>query len=120
MAHPGLITAEDVDIFCGDYEARSLRAVYGYKDGWGALGPQLAEEITEADGAGRPAGRERCPSRRARARSSTGEAPTRATDLLVLVAVDGATGGRSTRARRRHRGNMRMWLKVPVGRSHAS
>ena len=40
---PGLITAEDVDIFCGDYEARSLREVYGYKDGWGTLGPDLAE-----------------------------------------------------------------------------
>ncbi len=46
VAHPGLITAEDVDIFRGDYEAQSLRAVYGYKDGWGALGPQLTEEIT--------------------------------------------------------------------------
>ena len=47
VAHPGLITADDIDIFGGDYEARSLRAVYGYKDGWGALGPHLAEEITE-------------------------------------------------------------------------
>ena len=56
VAHPGLITAEDVDIFSGDYEARSLRAVYGYKDGWGSLGPQLAAEITElmAPGGSRP------------------------------------------------------------------
>ena len=56
VAHPGLITAEDVDIFCGDYEARSLRAVYGYKDGWGSLGPRLAAEITElmAPGGSRP------------------------------------------------------------------
>ncbi|MFL6158605.1 MAG: FMN-binding glutamate synthase family protein [Marmoricola sp.] len=46
VAHPGLITARDVDIFCGDYEARSLAAVYGYKDGWGELGPDLAAEIT--------------------------------------------------------------------------
>ncbi|RNL77441.1 FMN-binding glutamate synthase family protein [Nocardioides marmorisolisilvae] len=46
VAHPGLITANDVDIFCGDYEARSLAAVYGYKDGWGELGPDLADEIT--------------------------------------------------------------------------
>jgi glutamate synthase domain-containing protein 2 len=46
VAHPGLITAEDIDIFCGDYEARSLAAVYGYKDGWGELGGALAEEIT--------------------------------------------------------------------------
>ena len=47
VAHPGLITAEDVDIFRGDYEAQSLRAVYGYKDGWGSLGPGIAEEITQ-------------------------------------------------------------------------
>src|SRR5689334_4000848 len=46
VAHPGLITANDVDIFCGDYEARSLSAVYGYKDGWGELGPELAAAIT--------------------------------------------------------------------------
>jgi glutamate synthase domain-containing protein 2 len=46
VVHPGLITATDVDIFCGDYEARSLAAVYGYKDGWGELGPELAAGIT--------------------------------------------------------------------------
>ncbi|MCW2752831.1 MAG: glutamate synthase [Marmoricola sp.] len=46
VAHPGLINTGDVDIFCGDYEARSLGAVYGYKEGWGELGPELAEEIT--------------------------------------------------------------------------
>ncbi len=47
VAHPGLITPDDVDIFCGDYEARSLRAVYDYKETWGELGPALAAEITE-------------------------------------------------------------------------
>ncbi|MFL6021785.1 MAG: FMN-binding glutamate synthase family protein [Marmoricola sp.] len=47
VTHPSLITANDVDIFCGDYEARSLAAVYGYKEGWGELGPELAAEITE-------------------------------------------------------------------------
>ncbi len=47
VAHPGLITADDVDIFRGDYEAQSLREVYGYKDGWGQLGPSLAAGITE-------------------------------------------------------------------------
>lgn len=47
VAHPGLITAEDVDIMRGDYEAQSLRSVYGYKDGWGELGPDLAATITE-------------------------------------------------------------------------
>jgi glutamate synthase domain-containing protein 2 len=46
VAHPGLITTDDVDIFLGDYGAESLRSVYGYKQGWGALGPQLTEEIT--------------------------------------------------------------------------
>ncbi len=47
VAHPGLITAEDVDIFRGDYSAQSLRSVYGYKEGWGELGPSLAAEITQ-------------------------------------------------------------------------
>lgn len=47
VAHPSLITADDVDIFRGDYDAQSLRAVYGYKDGWGQLGPKLAEGITQ-------------------------------------------------------------------------
>lgn len=47
VAHPGLITAEDVDIFRGDYEARSLREVYGYQDGWGSLGPELTTEVIE-------------------------------------------------------------------------
>ncbi|MGN6160955.1 MAG: FMN-binding glutamate synthase family protein [Marmoricola sp.] len=46
VAHPGLITPGDVDIMCGDYEARSLTSVYGYKDGWGALDDSLAEQIT--------------------------------------------------------------------------
>jgi glutamate synthase domain-containing protein 2 len=47
VAHPGLITAEDVDIFRGDYAAQSLRAVYGYKEGWGELGTDLAQEIRQ-------------------------------------------------------------------------
>lgn len=47
VAHPGLITPDDVDILCGDYEARGLGSVYGYKDGWGSLGAALQEEITE-------------------------------------------------------------------------
>ncbi|MFI5426841.1 hypothetical protein [Aeromicrobium sp. UC242_57] len=56
VAHPGLINADDVDILCGDYEARSLREAYGYQDGWGRLGTGLAREITElmAPGGSRP------------------------------------------------------------------
>ncbi|MFT4264271.1 MAG: FMN-binding glutamate synthase family protein [Nocardioides sp.] len=46
VPHPGLITTGDVDILNGDYEARSLAAVYDYKEGWGELGPDLAREIT--------------------------------------------------------------------------
>lgn len=46
VAHPGLITPADIDIFNGDYEAESLASVYGYQDGWGLLGADLAEEIT--------------------------------------------------------------------------
>ncbi|WP_031069619.1 FMN-binding glutamate synthase family protein [Streptomyces sp. NRRL WC-3742] len=46
VAHPALITPDDIEILNGDYEARTLSAVYGYKEGWGALGPDLASEIT--------------------------------------------------------------------------
>lgn len=45
VAHPGLITTADVDIANGDYDARSLAAVYGYKEGWGELCPRLREDI---------------------------------------------------------------------------
>jgi glutamate synthase domain-containing protein 2 len=46
VAHPALITATDIEIMNGDYDARTLAGVYGYKDGWGKLGPHLADEIT--------------------------------------------------------------------------
>ncbi|RVU16297.1 FMN-binding glutamate synthase family protein, partial [Streptomyces antnestii] len=36
----------DIEIMNGDYEGRTLAGVYGYKDGWGELGPHLADEIT--------------------------------------------------------------------------
>ncbi len=45
VAHPALITCADVDIFNGDYDARSLASVYGYKDGWGELGADLRAEV---------------------------------------------------------------------------
>ncbi|WP_097887140.1 FMN-binding glutamate synthase family protein [Streptomyces sp. st140] len=47
VPHPSLITPTDIDILNGDYDARSLGSVYGYKDGWGSLGPELAHEIAE-------------------------------------------------------------------------
>jgi hypothetical protein len=34
-------------VMCGDYEARPLREVYGYRPGWGTLGPEVAAAITE-------------------------------------------------------------------------
>jgi glutamate synthase domain-containing protein 2 len=52
VAHPGLVTANDIEILNGDYEARTLAGVYGYKDGWGELGPDLAREITALMAAG--------------------------------------------------------------------
>jgi glutamate synthase domain-containing protein 2 len=45
VAHPGLITPEDVDVMCGDYEARGLAELYGYGPGWGRLGSALREEL---------------------------------------------------------------------------
>ncbi|GAB2974104.1 FMN-binding glutamate synthase family protein [Nocardioides montaniterrae] len=47
VAHPALITTGDVDIFQGDYDARSLGSVYGYKDGWGELGDRLRAELID-------------------------------------------------------------------------
>ncbi|MFC1408618.1 FMN-binding glutamate synthase family protein [Streptacidiphilus sp. N1-12] len=54
VAHPALITANDIEILNGDYEARTLAGVYGYKDGWGELGPHLATDLTELLTAARP------------------------------------------------------------------
>jgi glutamate synthase domain-containing protein 2 len=50
VMHPGLITADDIEIMNGDYEARTLRSVYGYKDGWGELGAELRGELAVALG----------------------------------------------------------------------
>ncbi len=41
-AHPGLLTPDDVDLVDGTRSRRSLREVYGYPAGVGALGPELA------------------------------------------------------------------------------
>lgn len=58
VAHPALITPGDIEILNGDYEARTLAGVYGYKDGWGELGPRLADEITALLAAGPAAAQE--------------------------------------------------------------
>ncbi|WP_042394518.1 FMN-binding glutamate synthase family protein [Streptacidiphilus carbonis] len=54
VAHPGFITADDIEILNGDYEARTLAGVYGYKDGWGRLGPRLADELSALLAASEP------------------------------------------------------------------
>ena len=46
VPHPGLIDAEAVEILDGNRTGTPLREVYGYEKGWGALGPDLAREIT--------------------------------------------------------------------------
>ncbi|HET9423708.1 MAG TPA: FMN-binding glutamate synthase family protein [Nocardioides sp.] len=43
--HPGLITADDVDILDGTRRRTSLREVYGYEPDWGLLGPGLRAEV---------------------------------------------------------------------------
>lgn len=46
VAHPSLVTVDDIDILNGHSGSRSLRDVYGYEAGWGELGAGLREEIT--------------------------------------------------------------------------
>ncbi|MEO5663665.1 MAG: hypothetical protein ABIR39_10290, partial [Nocardioides sp.] len=46
VAHPALITADDIDLIDGLMSSRPLREVYGYGRAWGTVGPDLAEEIT--------------------------------------------------------------------------
>ncbi|BBH17021.1 FMN-binding glutamate synthase family protein [Nocardioides baekrokdamisoli] len=45
VAHPSMISANDIEIFSGDYEARTLASVYGYKDGWGEIGSQIHQDL---------------------------------------------------------------------------
>ncbi len=47
VAHPSLITAEDVEVADGNRHAVTLAEMYGYRDGWGGL-PGVAdrEEIS--------------------------------------------------------------------------
>lgn len=46
VVHPGLVTADDVDLIDRMVGSRSLREIYGYDEGWGAPGRQLSAEIT--------------------------------------------------------------------------
>ncbi|MFW6597745.1 FMN-binding glutamate synthase family protein [Propionibacteriaceae bacterium Y2011] len=46
VAHPGLITVDDVDLLDGASGARSLREVYGYPMGWGLPSDADTEAIT--------------------------------------------------------------------------
>ncbi len=45
VAHPGLVTPEDVDLVDGVSSSQSLRELYGYEAGWGELGPRHREAI---------------------------------------------------------------------------
>jgi glutamate synthase domain-containing protein 2 len=46
VAHPALITADDIDLIDGLLSSRPLREVYGYGRGWGTVGEDAAAEIT--------------------------------------------------------------------------
>ena len=46
VAHPGLITVDDVDLVDENRRSATLRQIFEYDDGWSALGPALREEIT--------------------------------------------------------------------------
>jgi hypothetical protein len=50
VAHPALITPDDVDLMDGLEAGRSLREVYGYDAGWGELGPRLRQELLSVIG----------------------------------------------------------------------
>lgn len=45
VLHPGLITADDIEICEGNRSGRPLREVYGYEAGWGLPGEADAAEI---------------------------------------------------------------------------
>ncbi|MEO6020623.1 MAG: glutamate synthase-related protein, partial [Knoellia sp.] len=47
VSHPGLIDADSIEILDGNRTGTSLREVYGYEPGWGALGPELTQDITD-------------------------------------------------------------------------
>jgi glutamate synthase (ferredoxin) len=46
VAHPGLLTVDDIDIVDGVRSKRQLGEVYDYKPGWGMPGESIQREIT--------------------------------------------------------------------------
>ncbi|UYP18856.1 FMN-binding glutamate synthase family protein [Rhodococcus sp. Z13] len=46
VAHPGLITVDDVEVADGNQHAITLRELYGYREGWGLPSPSDRDEIT--------------------------------------------------------------------------
>jgi glutamate synthase domain-containing protein 2 len=50
VAHPGLITAEDVDVMDGQQRATGLGELYGYPRGITVLGPDLRRSLAEVMG----------------------------------------------------------------------
>ena len=65
VAHPALVTTDDVDVLYGDQNARSLSEVYGYEPGWGTLSERDASAI-RAIMSGAPEGASAPPSPTAR------------------------------------------------------
>ncbi len=53
VAHPSLVTPDDISLADRLTDSRSLREAYGYEPGWGELGPGLRREVTELMAGGR-------------------------------------------------------------------
>ncbi|WP_212723065.1 glutamate synthase-related protein [Nocardioides jishulii] len=45
VVHPGLLTADDIDILDGQRSAVPLRQLYGYEPGWGELSQGLTDDL---------------------------------------------------------------------------
>lgn len=43
--HPGLVDADQIELLDVNRNAVPLRTVYGYEDGWGAVGPAMREDV---------------------------------------------------------------------------
>lgn len=43
--HPGLIDADDIELVDANRQGTPLRDVFGYRPGWGAVGPAVQEDI---------------------------------------------------------------------------